>query len=170
MAAHLEIAKTAFGEAEKGFELISEVTTRIDDDTIATTRIYEKEEPTSYYSTWTNKTYEGRVLYTHNNFDWAIVTAQGNFSWDGDTAKVSSAAGNATRAFSGSSIDVKKGTTRGYSDCGSNALLGNKYAYVEQKATATNGTTTHNYTFELVVNRNGKTHTNPSYGEYWEVN
>lgn len=170
MAAYLEIAEAVFSEPEEGFEMVSEVTTLVENDSVAVIRIYEKEEPTLYSSTWTYKTYQADVVFIEHGFEWVYMCVWGRFGWNGETTYLSGADGYADTANHPTQISITSDPPATYDyDCGSNALWGNKYAYVQKKATATNGFGTNKYTFELVVNRNGSVHTNPSYGEYWEA-
>lgn len=169
LAAHLAVVEEAFSDVEDGYELISEITTQEDGDMLATTRIYARQEAVTYSSDWTYKHFKAERVYTESlaEFPWVKIYVEGDFRWDGETAYVSNEKGDAVVAHNPSTITIKDKTeAEGYSDCGSNFLFGNKYAYIEISATAINNLgTTIDYSLELVVNRKGKAHTNPSGGD-----
>ena len=165
IAAHKEITEVAFSDVGDGLELVSEITSLEGDGIIATTRIYKKQVAVPYSSEWTSDYFEALKVFTESNakFEWVTIYVWGNFRWNGTTAYVDEGDGIAYVTNDRSTVRITKDPkAEKFSDCGSNVLFGNKYAYVEKKATATNDITTKEFELELVVNRNGKPHTNPS--------
>ncbi len=167
LAAHLEFVNKVATDLGDEYTLISDVTTLDDDGMLATTRIYKKPIYSIQATNSSSSHVYAERIFTESKakFKWVKINAEGDFTWDGETAYVYRARGDAVPATNPSSVRVTSNPPAvGHPDCGSNFLFGNKYAYIEKKATATNDITTIDYTFELVVNRNGDAHTNPSGG------
>lgn len=165
IAAHQAVVEVAFSDVDDELELISEITSLEGDGIISTTRIYEKQVAVPYSSEWTYKYFEAKKVFTESKaqFEWVTINVWGTFRWNGTTAYIDDGDGIAYVTRNPSTVRITENPkAEKFSDCGSNALLGNKYAYIEKKATATNGITTNKYELELVVNRKGSAHTNPS--------
>jgi len=170
MAAHQANVEMAVGDVEEGFVLVDKFTTKESDDVLATTLIYEKQGDAPYSTTgWRQKKVTAVKVFTLSmaKFKWVKITVWGTFSWNGETANVSNADGVADVADKGIKMTDNPDADND-SDCGSNALLGNKYAYVEKRCSATNGRNERDFKLWLDVNRNGDVNTDPGDAEVTE--
>ncbi len=171
LAKHQAIVASVSEGAKEGFELVDEFTTEESDGVLATTKIYVKQGAMPYSTESGTKTYYAEEVFTLSlaEFKWVKIWVEGTFSWDGKTARVTDTFGDADVAKRPTSIHITDKPHWTHDDnCGTNFLFGNKYAYVEQRCTATNDISTNDFKLRLKVNCKGKVSTDPSKADVTE--